>query len=197
MPDAVGVAHDGGQSGSSDRRLVVDLEEEIDPQQASYVDYLGWLYVGEVNQQVLRTFATEGQKDAANLQSNLKEAHQNVAALRQALVDLQAEKRFETVRQQSELLRGYLADAGFSLVGSDCHASPAVVSIALPDQLSSLHIGEAMERRGWLLSYLSGYLLERNIIQICLMGSVAAEQCLQMVQTFVDVAADCCQVQPD
>src|SRR5512133_109637 len=29
--------------------------QEIDPTQVSYVDYLGWLYVGQVNQQVLRT----------------------------------------------------------------------------------------------------------------------------------------------
>ena len=36
-----------------------------------------------------------------------------------------------------------------------------------------------------LLSYQSSYLLERNIIQICLMGSVGEEQCLQMVETFV------------
>jgi ABC-2 type transport system permease protein len=59
--------------------------QEIDPAQVSYVDYLGWLYVGQVNQQVLRTFAEEGQKEAANLQGNLKEAHQNVSALRQAV----------------------------------------------------------------------------------------------------------------
>ena len=58
---------------------------EIDPVQVSYINYLGWLYVGAVNQQVLRSFAVQGQKDAVNLHTNLQEAHQNVSAMRQAV----------------------------------------------------------------------------------------------------------------
>lgn len=108
-----------------------------------------------------------------------------VSALRQALQDLQAEKRFENIRLLSDKLRVRLADAGFALMGSALHTSPAVISIALPKQISSRRLGEAMEQRGMLLSYQSGYLLERNIIQICLMGSAGEEQCLQMVETFV------------
>lgn len=114
-----------------------------------------------------------------------------VAALRQALLDLQAEERFETIRRLSEQLRGRLAAAGFDLVGEAPQSSPAVISIALPEQMSSLRFGEDMERRGWLLSYRSGYLLERNIVQICLMGSVAEEKCLQMLEAFVAVATEC------
>ena len=58
---------------------------EIDPVQVSYINYLGWLYVGAVNQQVLRSFAVQGQKDAVNLHASLQEAHQNVSAMRQAV----------------------------------------------------------------------------------------------------------------
>jgi len=58
---------------------------EIDPVQVSYVNYLGWLFVGAVNQQVLRSFAVQGQKDAVNLHASLQEAHQNVSAMRQAV----------------------------------------------------------------------------------------------------------------
>jgi hypothetical protein len=58
---------------------------EIDPVQVSYVNYLGWLYAGTVNQQVLRSFAVQGQKDAVNLHTSLQEAHQNVSAMRQAV----------------------------------------------------------------------------------------------------------------
>lgn len=46
-----------------------------------------------------------------------------------------------------------------------------------------------MEKRGWMLSYRSGYLLERNLIQICLMGVVADEQSLEMVQTLTEIAS--------
>ncbi len=59
--------------------------QEIDPTQVSYVHYLGWLYVGAVNEEVLRSFVVQGQQDAVNLHTNLEEAHQNVSAMRQAV----------------------------------------------------------------------------------------------------------------
>ena len=58
---------------------------EIDPVQVSYINYLGWLYVTAVNQQVLRSFAVQGQKDAVSVHISLQEAHQNVSAMRLAV----------------------------------------------------------------------------------------------------------------
>ena len=58
---------------------------EIDPGQVSYINYMGWLYVGVVNQQVLQAFAVQGQKDAVTLHANLQEAHNNVTEMRQAV----------------------------------------------------------------------------------------------------------------
>jgi ABC-2 type transport system permease protein len=58
---------------------------EIDPVQVSYINYVGWIYVGAVNQQVLRFFAVQAQKEAVNLHTNLQEGHQNVFAIRQAV----------------------------------------------------------------------------------------------------------------
>ena len=51
----------------------------------SYINYLGWLYVGVVNQQVLRSFAVQGQTEAVDLHASLQEAHQNVSAMRLAV----------------------------------------------------------------------------------------------------------------
>ena len=42
---------------------------EIDPLQVSYVGYMGWLFAGVVNQQVLQSFAVQGQAEAVKLQS--------------------------------------------------------------------------------------------------------------------------------
>ena len=70
---------------------------EIDPVQVSYINYLGWLYADVVNQQVLHSFAVQGQKDAANLHNNLQEAHQNVSAMRQAV-----QSGDETLAQQKQ-----------------------------------------------------------------------------------------------
>jgi ABC-2 type transport system permease protein len=57
----------------------------IDPTQVSRVEYLGWLYMTLINQQVVSSYAARGQEDAGTLQASLREAHQNVADIRQAL----------------------------------------------------------------------------------------------------------------
>jgi aspartate aminotransferase-like enzyme/predicted N-acetyltransferase YhbS len=109
-----------------------------------------------------------------------------MTALHQALVDLQQKERFCAINRVSSRLRRQLATAGFDLLGADHHSSPAVITVALPPQISSRQLGETMEKRGWLLSYLSGYLLERNLVQICLMGTVSEEQSQQMIEAFVE-----------
>jgi ABC-2 type transport system permease protein len=71
---------------SNNQQAVFTLyHQQIDPAQVIYVKYLGWLYVGAVNQQVLRSFALQGQKDAINWHTSLQEAHQNASAMRQAM----------------------------------------------------------------------------------------------------------------
>ncbi len=77
---------DAASTIKSNQQAVFTLyHHEIDPVQVNYINYLGWLYVGAINQQVLQSFAVQGQKDAANMHTSLQEAHQNVSAMRQAL----------------------------------------------------------------------------------------------------------------
>jgi ABC-2 type transport system permease protein len=77
--DAVSTIHNSQQA------VFTLYQHEIDPVQVSYINYLGRLFVGEVNQQVLRAFAVQAQKDAVTVHANLQEAHQNVSAMRQAV----------------------------------------------------------------------------------------------------------------
>jgi ABC-2 type transport system permease protein len=77
--DAIGTIKNNQQA------IFTVYHQQIDPAQVTYVKYLGWLYVGEVNQHVLRSFALQGQKDAINWHTGLQEAHQNASAMRQAL----------------------------------------------------------------------------------------------------------------
>ncbi len=80
------VPEDASSTIQGNQQAVFNLyHQEIDPTQVTYINYLGWLFVEEVNQQVLRSFAVQGQKETVNLQSNLQEARQNVSAMRQAL----------------------------------------------------------------------------------------------------------------
>jgi ABC-2 type transport system permease protein len=70
---------------NNQQAVFILYHHEIDPTKVSYINYLGWLYAGVVNQQVLRSFAVQGQADAVNLHTSLQDAHQNVSAMRQAL----------------------------------------------------------------------------------------------------------------
>ena len=68
-------------------------------------------------------------------------------------------------------MRRRLDAAGLTVVAPPDHAAPSVLTVALPPDLDSDRIGSQLREAGFLLSYQSRYLLERNWIQICLMGS--------------------------
>lgn len=106
----------------------------------------------------------------------------------QSLRSMQAEERFAAILRYYTWLRRELEKAGLHLVVPEQFAAPAVLSVALPPGLSSITLGEELERHGYLLSFRSKYLMTRNIIQICLMGNVTPEQCEKMLQMFLTLA---------
>jgi aspartate aminotransferase-like enzyme len=76
----------------------------------------------------------------------------------------------------SARLRASLRAMGFQLVAPDNDATPGVVSIALPQHQNSAQLGARLQRSGYLLSYNSDYLRQRNWIQICLMGEYSPDK---------------------
>ena len=113
-----------------------------------------------------------------------------VAALHQALTGYDASSRFDTIRRHHAWLRGRLEEAGFHIIAGEGDASPVVISIVISPALSSLRLGEELEKRGYLLSFRSSYLIERNIVQICLMGIVSEDDCRRMLEMLMKVAED-------
>jgi aspartate aminotransferase-like enzyme len=91
-------------------------------------------------------------------------------ALRASIENLRAEERYARIRSLSDWLRGRLSDAGFDVVAGKGHESPAIITIRLPDRLDSRLLGMTLERSGYCLNWRSSYLLERNWMQIALMG---------------------------
>lgn len=91
-------------------------------------------------------------------------------ALHAALVRLHPAKRFSRLKSLSEWLHQKLKSQGFEVLVAPEHCSPAVITVVVPKAVSSLAVGEELDRRGYWLSYRSQYLLERNLIQICLMS---------------------------
>ena len=95
-----------------------------------------------------------------------------VRALRVAVERIDWPSRFQQIVTNGAWLRGRLRAAGFTLIGDHATPAPHVVTIQLPDRIRSDDAARSLERAGFLLSFASGYLRERNWIQICLMGEV-------------------------
>lgn len=93
-----------------------------------------------------------------------------VSALEAALQYTDYEKRYQHIDELSGLLRGLLTDSGFNVLSSQKDAAPSVLTIPLPEYISSCEFGKAMEDEGYYIHHRSGYLESRNWVQIALMG---------------------------
>jgi aspartate aminotransferase-like enzyme len=66
-----------------------------------------------------------------------------------------------------------LTSAGFVVLGNeDLDYSPGIMTIQLPESVSSRDLGNRLRDRGIIISYESDYLLNRNWIQFALMGDL-------------------------
>jgi aspartate aminotransferase-like enzyme len=97
-------------------------------------------------------------------------------ALHAAVKRVDWERRFAQTAELSAGLRLRLAEMGLNLIGNGVKTSPVVITIALPPEMKSVKIGEAMQESGYLLSCNSEYLRRKNWIQICLMGEGLQEK---------------------
>jgi len=94
-----------------------------------------------------------------------------VYALREALRQTWERSGSGRLTADDEWLRSSLREMGLELVGPEYARAPAVTTFAAPEGVSSLELGQRLDDAGYMLSYRSGYLLERGWLQVCLMGS--------------------------
>ena len=104
-------------------------------------------------------------------------------ALKSAVEQLDPATRFPAIAQHSAYIRERLEQMSLPIIAPDVHCSPAIITIALPTEITATKIGDRLADAGFSLSYKSDYLLERNWIQICLMGQYARETIDQMLTT--------------
>ncbi|MGH7942373.1 MAG: hypothetical protein ACREFR_15000, partial [Limisphaerales bacterium] len=101
-------------------------------------------------------------------------------ALRAAVRRVNWEKRFSDIGELSAWLRERLMENDFRLIGNGAMVSPAVITIQLPEHISSVKFGGAMQEAGYLLSFNSEYLRRKNWVQVCLLGECAREKVLAL-----------------
>ncbi|HEY4642376.1 MAG TPA: aminotransferase class V-fold PLP-dependent enzyme [Thermoanaerobaculia bacterium] len=112
-----------------------------------------------------------------------------VRALRVAVERAEWTSHFEQTRNSGAWLRAQLHRRGFAIIGERGTPAPHVVTIALPPHVSSADCARRMEHAGFLIGHASAYLLERNWIQICLMGGIsraALRQALSILSMISD-----------
>lgn len=110
-------------------------------------------------------------------------------ALHAALRRVDWPKRFADVTALSVFLKARLLELGFNLLGADAQTSPGVFTLALPTELNSVQLGDALQEAGYLLSYNSEYLRRRNFLQICLLGECTQEKVVSLLNALHRVSA--------
>ncbi|OGA29888.1 MAG: hypothetical protein A3F77_11080 [Betaproteobacteria bacterium RIFCSPLOWO2_12_FULL_67_28] len=93
-----------------------------------------------------------------------------LAALATALETGNFGARYAQIERDARWLRQALRVCGVSVVAPEASASAAVTTLALPRSLASLAVAAALEDQGFQLSARSSYLVERNWVQVGLMG---------------------------
>ncbi|GAB4054374.1 GNAT family N-acetyltransferase [Catellatospora paridis] len=93
-----------------------------------------------------------------------------VAALDKALSITDWPDRYTRLARAATWLDARLRRLGLGVVASRAEAAPGIVTIALPAALPAAAVGAELEQAGYLLAYQSGYLRDRNWLQISLMG---------------------------
>lgn len=113
----------------------------------------------------------------------------NLTAALHAAASRVSPKRYDDLAALSAWLRPRLRRLGFRILAADEVSSPAVTTIVLPHTLNSETLGARLEAEGFLLSYRSRYLLDRNWIQICLMGEATRAKIESLLYTLDRVTA--------
>ena len=111
-----------------------------------------------------------------------------VAALQAALKRYDSQQPFAEIVELSEWLRPKLRELGLRILAPDAQASPAVMTLALPPEISAQKIGDQLQADGFLLSYQSRYLRSRNWVQICLMGDCSRQALVALLTELRKVA---------
>jgi len=107
-----------------------------------------------------------------------------LAALNYALTSNNYQKKIQNVAQISNFLAEKLTQIGLVPIVDQNDSCTFVLTYEIPPELSSQTIGDQLEKLRFLVSYKSQYLLERNLIQLCLMTEPPKQRLNDLVTFF-------------
>ncbi|MBU0765984.1 MAG: aminotransferase class V-fold PLP-dependent enzyme [Bacteroidetes bacterium] len=112
-------------------------------------------------------------------------------ALNTSLKNMDINSRFEQTKEYSKLVRYTLEKAGYKVLVNEKLSIPSVITLVLPENKSATAIGDYAKANGFLLSYQSNYLIERNWIQICLMGNISRNMLENLITVMEKALREC------
>lgn len=97
------------------------------------------------------------------------------------------ESRFAMIRSQMQRIRATLIDHGLFPMADDAIASPAIVTFAPPKGYSASEFVQRCMAEGYQIAGQSGYLAERGLVQVAVMGDLSDAQVDQFRSRFNDI----------
>ena len=95
------------------------------------------------------------------------------AALEVLATDEKRKARFEQIAKVGGLVRSRLEKAGFTVMAPAKIANPSIVTFAPPESMTTAEFVEMCRGWGYQIAGQSGYLAERRLVQIAVMGAVS------------------------
>ncbi|SDD18391.1 aspartate aminotransferase [Paenibacillus sp. UNCCL117] len=89
---------------------------------------------------------------------------------------------YAVVSERGRLLRESVEAMGLRVLAAPEHQTPYLVTVVLPERLSSRELGEHMAFQGFELQYESEYLLARNWVQIACLGALKNSDMRRMLE---------------
>jgi aspartate aminotransferase-like enzyme len=90
---------------------------------------------------------------------------------------------FSSLKIHSMSIKEVMINAGLTVINEHGNTSPALVTIELPEAISSVALGDELEKKGCIIGYKSNYLIRRNWIQTFVTKNTTKEE----VATFLNV----------
>ena len=115
-----------------------------------------------------------------------------IAALDAALTRFDLPAPYAGMQDRAMWLRRRLTSLGIPVLVDDRRATPAVVTIPVPDGASAVALGDRLKGQGLLVGYQSEYLIRRNWLQVGLMGDCThadVERLVSALERTADVRA--------
>ena len=97
-----------------------------------------------------------------------------VAALECSLSLTDWPRKFERVAEESRWLRAEMQRLSMPPIAPERHAAAGVLTLELPDEVRTADVAHALAEQGFEIAWQSGYLIDRNWMQVALMGEIDA-----------------------